>query len=87
LGPRTGWWLDVDHQGLRLRYSGTEFMIGEIVHDYALGMNGVVVSGAWTEERQDHRRVDIGWEWLVLYEDGELQGANTNDLKEIENEV
>jgi hypothetical protein len=59
-------------------------MIGQIVHDYALGMNGVVVSGAWTEERRDHRRVDIDWEWLVLYDDGELQGGDTNDLVPVE---
>ena len=59
-------------------------MIGQVVHDYALGMNGVVVSGAWTEERRDHRRVDIDWEWLVLYDDGELQGADTNDLAPVE---
>jgi hypothetical protein len=57
--------------------------IGFLVHDYALGRNGVVVSGAWTEERRDHRRVDIDWEWLVLYDDGELQGADTNDLQVI----
>jgi hypothetical protein len=57
--------------------------LGFLVHDYALGRNGVVVSGAWTEERRDHRRVDIDWEWLVLYDDGELQGADTNDLQVI----
>ena len=57
--------------------------IGFLVHDYALGRNGVVVSGAWTEERRDHRRVDINWEWCVLYDDGELQGADTNDLQVI----
>jgi hypothetical protein len=57
--------------------------IGLLVHDYALGMNGVVVSGAWTEERRDHRKFDINWEWCVLYDDGEIQGADTNDLQVI----
>ena len=57
--------------------------IGLLVHDYALGMNGVVVSGAWTEERTDNRKFDINWEWCVLYDDGELQGADTNDLQVI----
>ena len=52
--------------------------IGTLVHDYALGMNGVVVFGAHTELPED-----IDWEWLVLYEDGELQGADTGDLKEM----
>jgi|LWDU01.1.fsa_nt_gi hypothetical protein len=68
------------------------YMIGKVVHDYALGMNGIVVSGTWTELRgsdseaahDSHR--DITWEWLVLYDDGELQGADTNDLQEIQNE-
>ena len=58
--------------------------IGFLVHDYALGRNGVVVSGAWTEEissRGFTRTVE--WEWCVLYDDGELQGADTNDLQVI----
>ena len=28
----------------------------------------------------------IEWEWLVLYEDGELQGAGTRDITVMENE-
>lgn len=64
--------------------------IGKIVHDYALGKNGVVVSRAFTEEAPISRSPTgrhLSWEWLVLYEDGELMGADTNDLKEIKNEV
>jgi hypothetical protein len=61
--------------------------IGTLVHDYALGRNGVVVSGAWVEVTQtyDSNPVDrtINWEWCVLYDDGELQGADTSDLKEM----
>jgi len=61
--------------------------VGTLVHDYALGMNGIVVSGAWTEEGRSYAANpvsrDIDWEWLVLYDDGELQGADTGDLKEI----
>ena len=59
-------------------------MIGQIVHDYALGKNGIVISGAWTEERVGYH--DLHWEWEVLYNDGELMGADTNDLKVVENE-
>ena len=56
--------------------------IGFLVHDYALGRNGVVVSGAWTELRElAPFELPINWEWLVLYDDGELQGADTNDLQ------
>jgi len=60
--------------------------IGHMVHDYALGMNGIVIDGAWTEERDGgiQEIKDINWEWLVLYEDGELTGADTNDLQVIE---
>ena len=56
--------------------------IGDMVYDYALGMYGMVVSGPWVEERESTGGVrSVGWEWRVLYEDGELQGADTNDLK------
>ena len=62
-------------------------MIGKLVYDYALGKNGIVVSGAWTEKTQQFKAnpVDrnIDWEWLVLYEDGEITGADTNDLQEV----
>jgi len=62
-------------------------MIGQIVHDYALGKNGVVVGGPFTEEAPVSTSPTgrpLDWEWLVLYEDGELMGADTNDLKEID---
>jgi len=67
-------------------------MIGDIVHDYALGKNGVVVSGTWIEPRGSDSEAahdshkDITWEWLVLYSDGELMGADTNDLKVVKDE-
>jgi len=65
------------------------YLIGKVVHDYALGMNGIVVSGEWTEPRGSDSEAahdshhDIRWEWLVLYDDGELQGADTSDLQEV----
>ena len=60
--------------------------LGDMIHDYALGKNGIVVDTAWTEiysvvGRPDDRATD--WEWLVLYDDGELMGADTNDLQVI----
>ncbi len=58
--------------------------VGELIHDYALGMNGIVVGGAWTEDGTDDGTGIIDWEWNVLYEDGELQGADTGDLQVIE---
>ena len=57
---------------------------GNMIHDYALGKNGIVVDAAWTEAYsagEATRYTD--WEWLVLYDDGELMGASTNDLQEI----
>ena len=54
--------------------------LGKLVHDYALGKNGIVVDGPWIEN--DIAR-SISWEWLVLFDDGELMGADTNDLKVI----
>ena len=60
------------------------YMVGKMVHDYALGMNGIVVDGAFIEEMSDRgASTPLDWEWLVLYEDGELTGADTNDLQEI----
>jgi hypothetical protein len=60
--------------------------LGDMIYDYALGRNGIVVDAAWTEiysvgGRPDDRATD--WEWLVLYDDGELMGADTNDLQVI----
>ena len=54
--------------------------IGELIWDYALGKTGIVVGSAFTEERP--YTYDLHWEWEVLYDDGELMGADTNDLKE-----
>ena len=56
--------------------------IGLLVHDYALGKNGIVVDGAFTEETPGQYNTQaLDWEWLVLYEDGVLMGADTNDLQ------
>ena len=54
--------------------------VGELVHDYALGRNGIVVDGAFTEDGVADGQT-LEWEWLVLYEDGEFMGADTNDLQ------
>ena len=55
--------------------------IGKLVYDYALGMTGIVVGGPWIEDGTDAGTGVIDWEWSVLYEDGELQGADTGDLQ------
>ena len=58
--------------------------IGKLVYDYALGKNGVVVDDAFTEEvLGKHNTRSLDWEWLVLYDDGEIMGADTKDLKGI----
>jgi hypothetical protein len=41
-------------------------------------MHGIIVKGPTTEVYQSHL---LGWEWLVLYEDGKLAGADTNHLR------
>ena len=55
--------------------------LGDLVTDHALGMCGIIIGQGWTEERENTFSVD--WEWLVLYQDGELLGADTNDLQVI----
>ena len=59
-------------------------MIGKLVHDFALGRNGIVVGGTFTDNDPDLTDGPYDWEWLVLYDGGELLGADTMDLKEIE---
>ena len=57
-------------------------MIGELVYDYALGKSGIVVGGPWVSVEPPI----VSWDWCVLFEDGELFGADTTDLQEIKNE-
>ena len=69
-------------QGRAPKVGGCE--LGNMIHAYALGKNGIVVDAAWTEAYsagEATRYTD--WEWLVLYDDGELMGASTNDLQVI----
>ena len=63
--------------------------VGEIVYDWALGKNGIVVGSEFTErcDIMYESSRPVHWEWCVLYEDGELMGADTNDLKVIKDEV
>jgi len=59
--------------------------LGKLIYDYALGMNGIVVDGAFIEPAKERGAShDLKWEWLVLYDDGEMLGADTNDLKVID---
>ena len=61
--------------------------LGKLVHDFALGRNGIVVGGPWVENSGPVTAKVLGnikWEWRVLYDDGELMGADTNDLKVID---
>lgn len=51
--------------------------LGDLVTDRSLGMSGIIIGGAWNDG-------DLPWEWLVLYQDGELLGADTNDLQVIQ---
>ena len=58
-------------------------LMGKLVYDYALGQHGIAVDGHNTADGMADG-LTIEWEWLVLYEDGELQGADTNDIKEVQ---
>jgi hypothetical protein len=59
--------------------------LGKLIYDYALGMSGIVVDGAFIEPAEERGAShDLKWEWLVLYDDGEMLGADTNDLKAID---
>ena len=59
--------------------------IGKLVWDHALGMGGVIISTAWVEPGTKDSP-DLPWEWLVLYDNAEFIGADTDDL-EIINEA
>ena len=57
--------------------------VGKLVWDYALGKVGIVIDGPWVEhDLRPLHKTPIHWEWLVLYDDGEMMGADTSDLKE-----
>ena len=58
--------------------------IGSYVTDYAVGRNGIIIDGPWIEnESETHEATGFGcaWEWLILYDGGELSGADTSDLQ------
>jgi hypothetical protein len=57
------------------------------IMDYALGKNGIVVAGAFIEPAEERGAShDLKWDWMVLYDDGEMMGADTNDLQEIKDD-
>ena len=62
-------------------------MIGKLIFDYALGRSGIVVDGPNVEVGDGTSSLAaseiIVWEWLVLYDNGETAGADTNEIKEI----
>ena len=55
--------------------------IGDLVQDWALGRSGILIGGPFTEPDGSDQMRSITWEWEVLYDNGELMGADTNDLK------
>ncbi len=61
--------------------------IGDLVHDFALGRSGIVVDGPHFElgDGSTYAAGDmIEWEWAVLYDDSEILGADSMDLKVIQ---
>jgi len=60
--------------------------VGKLVYDFALGMHGIIIGDSFSEEVESYTHPGqrcIDWEWLVLYDDSELMGANTRDLQVI----
>ncbi len=53
--------------------------IGDLVHDYSLGMNGVIIGWLTIGGLQPTF-------WEILYEDGEIDGACENEIEVINNE-
>ena len=62
--------------------------IGKLVRDYTLGKNGIVVGKGWIQPPDPHALYsrETSWEWEVLYDDGELMGADTSCLEVIKEE-
>ena len=56
--------------------------VGDFVNDPAWRMSGVIVGKSWIDH-QPAGRGDLTWDWLVLYQNGELHGADINDLQVI----
>lgn len=59
--------------------------VGDYIHDWAIGRNGIIVDGPWVEASggYDYNHPDVEWEWVVLFDDGDVGGADTIDLKVI----
>jgi len=59
--------------------------VGDLVHDHALGMNGIVIDDMWVEERDSRKKCQrtIVWEWCVLFDDGKISGADSRDIRMI----
>ena len=56
--------------------------VGDLVYYWALGRNGIIIDGSWISTEPPI----LSWDWCVLFDDGELGGADTDDLKVVENE-
>ena len=69
-----------------MRGTTPAYLIGKLVYDCALGRNGIVIDGPNTEigDGSYYAAGEIlKWDWRVLYENGELMGADTSDLQEV----
>jgi len=56
--------------------------VGDLVNDPGWRMSGVIVGKSWIEPRPGGLGA-MTWDWLVLYQNGELHGADINDLQVI----
>ena len=54
--------------------------VGDLVHDSDFGMNGIIIDTDFHPCPHDPH-ADYEWEFLVLYEDGSQQGADTHELE------
>jgi len=59
--------------------------VGDIIFDFALGKTGIVVGEDWLQPAEEynygHSDTDVSWQWMIMYECGELMGADTLDLR------
>ena len=62
-------------------------MVGKLIFDYGLGRSGIVIDSPSIEVGDGTSSLAAGdilkREWLVLYDDGEIMGADTDDFVEI----
>jgi len=57
------------------------FLVGDLVYDSDYGMSGIIINDKYVFYDSDYQ--EHTWEFLVLFEDGELGGSDGFSLERV----